>query len=69
MTDLLDADTLIDAKNRYYDFDVCPGFWDWIDQQFDTRVARGRAWQPVRNDAILGVCWRLSRWPDSAWRQ
>lgn len=28
---LLDANVFIEAKNRYYDFDICPGFWEWID--------------------------------------
>lgn len=28
---LLDSDVLIQAKNRHYGFDICPGFWDWID--------------------------------------
>jgi hypothetical protein len=27
---LLDANVFIEAKNRYYGFDVCPGFWDWL---------------------------------------
>jgi hypothetical protein len=31
MAYLLDANVFIEAKNRYYGFDVCPGFWDWID--------------------------------------
>jgi hypothetical protein len=25
---LLDSDVLITAKNRYYAFSICPGFWD-----------------------------------------
>ncbi len=25
---ILDADVLITAKNQYYAFDLCPGFWD-----------------------------------------
>lgn len=29
---LLDADTLIQAKNTYYAFDFAPGFWDWLDR-------------------------------------
>ena len=29
---LLDANVLIEAKNRYYGFDFCPGFWDLIDR-------------------------------------
>ena len=33
MAYLLDANTLIQAKNEYYGFDLCPGFWDWLDQQ------------------------------------
>lgn len=24
---ILDSDVLITAKNRYYAFDICPGFW------------------------------------------
>ncbi|WP_182347796.1 DUF4411 family protein [Tomitella gaofuii] len=28
---LLDANIFIDAKNRYYGFDVAPGFWTWLD--------------------------------------
>ncbi|HEU4970946.1 MAG TPA: DUF4411 family protein, partial [Gaiellaceae bacterium] len=31
MTYLVDSDVLIQAKNRHYPFDVCPGFWDWLD--------------------------------------
>ena len=27
---LIDSDVLITAKNRYYAFPICPGFWDGI---------------------------------------
>ena len=27
---LLDSNTLIEAKNRYYDMTVCPAYWNWI---------------------------------------
>lgn len=27
---LLDANTLIEAKNRYYRMTVCPGYWRWV---------------------------------------
>lgn len=27
---LLDANTLIEAKNRYYSMTICPGYWSWI---------------------------------------
>lgn len=30
MTYLLDANTLIEAKNRYYQMNICPGYWDWL---------------------------------------
>lgn len=29
-TYILDTDVLIDAKNRYYGFDFCPAFWEWL---------------------------------------
>ncbi len=30
---LLDANTFIQAKNEYYGFDICPGYWDWLERQ------------------------------------
>lgn len=27
---LLDTNVFIQASNREYGFDVCPGFWDWL---------------------------------------
>ena len=30
MAYLLDANVFIEAKNRYYGLDFCPGFWDWL---------------------------------------
>ena len=33
MAYLLDANTFIQAKNEYYWFDICPGFWEWLDRQ------------------------------------
>lgn len=30
MTYLLDANTLIEAKNRYYQMRFCPGYWTWL---------------------------------------
>ncbi len=31
MAYLLDANVFIEGKNRYYGFDFCPAFWDWLD--------------------------------------
>jgi hypothetical protein len=36
---LLDANVYIEAKNRYYRMTVCPGFWDWMDLQFESGQA------------------------------
>lgn len=30
---LLDSNALFTAKNDYYRFEVCPGFWQWLKQQ------------------------------------
>lgn len=30
---LLDSNVFIEAKNRYYSFDLCPGFWEWVDKE------------------------------------
>lgn len=30
MTYLLDANTLIEAKNRYYSMTTCPAYWHWV---------------------------------------
>ncbi len=30
MTYLLDSNTFIQAKNDFYRFSFCPGYWDWI---------------------------------------
>lgn len=30
MAYVFDSNTLIEAKNTYYSFDVCPAFWDWL---------------------------------------
>lgn len=36
---LLDTNVFIEAKNRYYAFDICPGFWDWMDAVCDGDIA------------------------------
>lgn len=30
----MDANTYIQAKNEYYHMDVVPGYWEWLDTQF-----------------------------------
>ncbi|SDM26200.1 DUF4411 family protein [Actinomyces ruminicola] len=31
---LVDSNVLIEAKNRYYAFDIAPGFWEWLDHAY-----------------------------------
>lgn len=33
MAFLLDSNVFIQAKNEYYGFDICPGFWEFIDAE------------------------------------
>lgn len=36
---LLDANVFIESKNRYYGFDICPGFWSALQaRHVDLRV-------------------------------
>lgn len=35
---LLDANTYIQAKNQYYGMDICPAYWDWLDQEFEKGI-------------------------------
>ena len=34
-TYLLDANTLIEAKNRYYSMTICPAYWSWVQRSND----------------------------------
>ena len=56
---LLDADVLIRAKNQHYAFDLCPGFWKWIDREH----AAGKVLSVRRvYDEIQAVQDELSAW-------
>lgn len=43
MNFLLDANTLIEAKNRYYQMTICPGFWEWLNLGHDAGILRSVA--------------------------
>lgn len=49
---LVDANVLIEAKNRYYAFDIAPGFWAWLDQAHDNAVACSL--DAVRDELLQG---------------
>ena len=40
MSYILDANTFIEAKNRYYQMKVCPGYWDWLLLKCGTKDVR-----------------------------
>ena len=42
---VVDANVLIEAKNRYYAFDLAPGFWKWLE-----RVNEGGSGMQHRSD-------------------
>ncbi|MBI4516302.1 MAG: DUF4411 family protein [Deltaproteobacteria bacterium] len=49
---LLDSDVFIAAKNAYYAFDICPGFWSAVLKTYE----RGsiRSLDRIRNELLLG---------------
>lgn len=56
---LIDANVLIEAKNRYYAFDIAPGFWDWITGCHGA----GRVFTVQRvYDEVVGAGDSLSTW-------
>lgn len=63
---LLDANILIEAKNRYYGLDFAPGFWDWVAQA----CASGRVFsiEAVREE-IDGRKDDLSAWSKNSGSQ
>jgi len=59
MAYLLDANIFINAKNQYYRFDVCPGFWAWLDHAYENQILLSI--KAVR-DELLEREDRLSLW-------
>mgnify|MGYP001183645297 FL=1 len=49
---LVDANVLIEAKNRYYGFDIAPGFWDWLDMANGGSIVCSI--EPVRMELLNG---------------
>lgn len=49
---LLDANVLIEAKNRYYAFDIAPGFWNWLRQAHQQALACSI--EAVRDELLAG---------------
>lgn len=49
---IVDSDVFISAKNLYYAFEICPGFWDAIIQEH--RNGRVRSVDRVQQELLLG---------------
>jgi len=49
---LLDTNVLIEAKNRYYAFDIAPGFWAWLERAHDQGLVCSI--EAVRNELLAG---------------
>lgn len=66
---ILDADVFITAKNLYYGFDICPGFWASVIHHH--RAGRTFSIDRVRNELLAGrrtedlVQWVRNDLPDS----
>lgn len=66
---LLDSDVFIAAKNAYYAFDICPGFWKALIQAH--HLGNARSIDRIRNELLLGreeedlVQWVRNKLPES----
>jgi hypothetical protein len=61
MAFLLDANVFLQAKNQYYGFDVCPGFWDWL----EAANAAARVFSIVQvRDELAGRTDEVAEWAD-----
>ncbi len=59
MAYLLDSNILIEAKNLYYSFDICPGYWEWVKYAHENGTLL--TIEPVQ-DEILAKEDELSEW-------
>ncbi len=35
---IIDTNAFIEAKNRYYGFEICPGYWDLLEKAFNNDI-------------------------------
>lgn len=59
MAFLLDTNVFIEARNRYYATDICPGFWEWLGLQETARTILSI--EAVR-DELIGREDELAQW-------
>jgi hypothetical protein len=67
---VVDANVLIEAKNRYYSFAICPGFWDAVMWHGETGAVRSV--DVVRKELLAGndqlADWVKSTAPSDAFK-
>lgn len=56
---LVDSNVLIEAKNRYYAFDIAPGFWEWLERAH--RAGRVFSIEKVEEELLRGDD-ELAKW-------
>ncbi|MFV0595347.1 DUF4411 family protein [Shewanella sp.] len=56
---LLDSNTFIEAKNRYYSMTICPGYWEWI---LSSNVLHGVASIEFVKDELVRGNDELAEW-------
>ena len=49
---LVDSNILIEAKNRYYAFDIAPGFWEWLENAYQQDLVCSI--EAVRDELLKG---------------
>lgn len=66
MAYLLDSDVMMEARKRYYGFDICPGFWEWLESEHQkgTLFSVEKVREEIGHGTDSLVVWATSR-PDS----
>ncbi|UCA48532.1 DUF4411 family protein [Streptomyces sp. WA6-1-16] len=59
---LVDSNVFIEAKNRYYAFDIAPGFWSWLEYAHSNSIACSI--ESVRDELVEGGD-ELAEWAKS----
>ena len=49
---ILDTNVFIESKNRYYAMDICPGFWEFLEDDF--KAGRSMSITHVRAEILIG---------------
>ncbi|MCF6287968.1 MAG: DUF4411 family protein [Proteobacteria bacterium] len=56
---IIDSNAFIEAKNRYYGFEICPGYWNLLEKAFNNDIVS--LVQPVYKE-LINADDKLSEW-------